>query len=293
MGRRVSLWFVALALLGSLTARAQSPVWAIRGAHNTVYLAESVHLLKAGNSALPPAFDRAYTDARVIVMELDLSSIDSTAIQGWMLEHGTFKGDATLRATLGEQRYQRLAVESQRLGLPVEGLEAFEPWAIALTLTDLEYLKLGYDPEQGVEEQIQHRAIADRKEIRGLETIEQELGQLEHLSYEQQARFLDLTLDEMHDAESDTDELLAAWRAGDTRRLAGMLSDEYQTFPELYRALVTERNKRWLPQIERFLTDDRDYMVLVGALHLVGKDGLLDLLKTQGYSPTPVRSSAR
>ena len=293
MGRRVSLWLAALALLGCLTANAQSPVWAIRGAHNTVYLAESVHLLKAGNSALPPAFERAYADSRIIVMELDLSSIDAAAIQSWMLEHGTFKGDATLRGTLGEQRYQRVAAESQRLGVPIEALEQYEPWAIALTLADLEYLKLGYDPEQGVEEQIQHRAAADHKQIRGLETIDQELGQLERLSYEQQARFLDLTVDESHDAESETDELLAAWRAGDTKRLADMLSDEYQSFPELYRALVTDRNKRWLPQIERFLTDDRDYMVLVGALHLVGKDGLLDLLKTQGYSPKPVSATAR
>jgi uncharacterized protein len=293
MGRRICRWLFPLFLLGGLTAHAQSPVWAIRGAHNTVYLAESVHLLKAGNSQLPPAFERAYAAAGTIVMELDLSKLDAAAIQGWMLEHGTLKDGATLRQTLGDQRYQRVAAESQRLGLPVEVVEQYEPWVIALLLTDMQYLKLGYDPEQGVEEQLEHRAAADRKEVRGLETLEEQLGQLERLSDAQQARFLDLTLDEMRDAESQTDELLTAWRSGNTKRLADMLSDEYQTFPELYQALVTDRNKRWLPQIERYLTADHDYLVVVGALHLVGKNGLLDLLKTQGLSPQPVSASAR
>ena len=106
-----------------------------------------------------------------------------------------------------------------------------------------------------------------------------------------EARFLDLTVDESHDAESETDELLAAWRAGDTKRLADMLSDEYQSFPELYRALVTDRNKRWLPQIERFLKDDHDYLVVVGALHVVGDHGLLEMVRHDGYTAVPVRTA--
>jgi uncharacterized protein YbaP (TraB family) len=282
-------WLVALGLLGSLSAHAQSPVWALHGAHNTVYLAESVHLLKAGDARLPPAFDRAYGNARTIVMELDLSQLDAAAMQSYFLEHATFKGGATLRQALGEQRYRKLSAETERLGLPIEGLAMFEPWAIALMLTDLQYLKLGFDPDQGVERQIERRAHDDGKPIQGLETLEEELGQLEHLSAEQQSRFLELTLDELHESEHETDALLAAWRNGDTQRLAALLSEEYAEFPELFSALVTERNKRWLPQIERFLKDDRDYLVVVGALHLVGKDGLLELARRDGLTPLPLR----
>jgi uncharacterized protein len=277
-----------LCLLGSLTAQAQSPVWAVHGAHNTVYLAESVHLLKSGDARLPAAFDSAYAHARTVVMEIDLGSLSDEDLQGYMLEHATFKDGATLRSTIGEARYRRLATETERLGLPLEALDQFEPWAVALTLSDLEYLKLGYDPEQGVEHQIEQRARADHKPILGLETLEQQLGQLEHLSPEQQTRFLELTIDELHDAEHETDELLAAWRSGDTQHLASLLSSEYASFPELFRALVTERNQRWMPQIERFLADDHDYLVVVGALHLVGRDGLLELARRKGWTPVPV-----
>ena len=280
---------LALFLLGSLSARAQSPVWALHGAHNTVYLAESVHLLKADNAQLPAAFQRAYAAASRIVMEIDLSHLDPAQLSGYMLEHGALKGDTSLQQLLGAPAYQRLGTETQRLGLPVETLDHLQPWVVALSLTDLEYLKLGYDPEQGVERQIERLAEHDGKPISGLETLEEQLGHLERLTGEQQRRFLLLTLDDLNDAEHDTDELLAAWRAGDTARLASLLGEEYRSFPELYRALVTERNRNWMPQIERFAREREDYLVVVGALHLVGQGGLLELARAAGFSVTPVR----
>jgi uncharacterized protein len=172
--------------------------------------------------------------------------------------------------------------------MPLESLQPLAPWVVALTISDAEYLKLGYDPEQGVERQIEHLAERDHKGLRGLETPEEELGQLEHLTPEQQRRFLLLTLEDLDEAQKDTDELVTAWRAGDTRRLDAVLSEEYTSFPELYRALVSERNRRWMPQIEQFLQESQDYLVLVGALHLVGKGGLLELARSAGLKVTPV-----
>src|SRR6187549_3172285 len=114
-------WIAYLGLLfGSVTAHAQSTVWAIHGPHNTVYIAGSVHLLRPGNATLPPAFDKAYDDAEALVMELDLDDFDPIAAQSWMMEHGTLPGDATLKSTIGEMRYKRLSTEAARLGLPLE-----------------------------------------------------------------------------------------------------------------------------------------------------------------------------
>ena len=147
-----------LGTLGACAVQAQSPVWAIHGTHNTVYLAESVHLLKASDARLPAAFDTAYAGARTIVMEIDLSNLDTEHMQAYMLEHAALKNGTTLRQAIGEQRFAKLGAEAARLGLPLEVLETLEPWAVALTLTDLEYLRLGFDPEQGVEKQIERRA---------------------------------------------------------------------------------------------------------------------------------------
>ncbi len=150
------------------------------------------------------------------------------------------------------------------------------------------YLKLGYDPQSGVEEQLVARARQDGRQTAGLETLDDELGQLEHLSAEDQARFLELTLADLNDTDNETDQLLRAWRSGDSRELAAQLSDAYQQFPELYRVLVAERNQRWLPQIKTYLTGDRNVLIVVGALHVVGKGGLLEMLRSSGISATPV-----
>src|SRR5450432_3338149 len=258
-------------LFGCLGAQAQSPVWSIRGAHNTVYLAGSVHLLKTGESNLPPAFERAYASAKALVMEVDVDELDSPAAQSLLLEKGMFADGSTLRASIGETRYARVASEAARLGVPIEGLELFEPWAIALTLTQLEYVQLGFDPEEGVEKQLGRRAHLDGKKITGLETVAEQINILAGLSAADQTHFLDQTVTELKDADRETREILAAWRSGDAAKLAALMSEDYATFPSLYRALVTDRNRRWLPQIERLLKADQDTLVVVGALHLVGE----------------------
>lgn len=283
MGRKTRCWLFALSLLGSLTAYAGSPVWAIRGDHNTVYLAGSVHLLKADDSRLPPAFDRAYGGSKALVMELDISQVDPVRASGWMMEHGTVKEGTTLRAMIGEERYSRVSAEAERLGVPMAAADMLQPWALGLQLLETQYVQLGFDPQKGVEQQLQLRAQADGKPISGLETMDQQLGALESLSAPDQARFLDMIVTEMHDVESETQSVVVAWRTGDSTKLAALLSDEYKSFPALYRLLVTERNKRWVPEIEKLLHGNQDYFVIVGALHLVGEGGLLDLMRKDGY----------
>jgi uncharacterized protein YbaP (TraB family) len=281
-------WLLALCLLGSLTARAQSPVWALQGAHNTVYLAESVHLLKPGDSTLPGAFTRAYADSSQLVMEMDLGKLDTSSVAEWMLEHGRYPEGESIQQALGPERFARVLAQATALGLPIEELSILRPWVVALTLSDLMYLKLGYDPESGVEEQLVARTHEDGRATAGLETLDEELGQLERMSPEDQARFLDLTLEDLKDTSDETDQLLKAWRNGDSSALGAQLSDAYKQFPELYRVLVSERNQRWLPQIKRYLAADHNVLIVVGALHVVGKGGLLELLRGAGVVCTPV-----
>jgi len=286
VGRFIRSWFVlpVLGLLGSLSAHAEAPVWALKGAHNTVYLAGSVHLLRSKDATLPSAFDRAYADAEALVMEIDLDDLDPAAAQGWMLTNGMFTDGQTLSGVIGPQRFERVEKEGNRLGLPVEALQQLEPWLVAMTLAQLQYMKLGFDPEQGVEKQLQRKAMQDHKEITGLETLEEQLGLLSGLSAADQAKFHDLTLEEMHEMEGETDALLSAWRSGNAQKLASMLSDEYKVAPALYRMLIEDRNKRWMPQLEQLLKGDKDYLVVVGALHLVGNGGLLELTKAKGFA---------
>jgi len=288
VGRAALWWLLALSLLGGLSvpaARAASPVWVIHGAHSTLYLAGSVHLLPEQDAVLPAAFERAYAASAKLVMELDLGNLDQTAVAGWMLEHGTLPAGTSLPEILGEQRYARVAAAAAELGLPAELLKAQAPWVVGLELADLDYIRLGLDPQHGVEEQLVQRAQADGKPTAGLETLDEELGSLEALPREAQLRMLDQTLSELKDAPEELRQVLIAWRRGDVPKLAALLSREYRDFPALYRPLVTARNQQWLPQIERLLSGQQNCLVVVGSLHLVGTGGLLELLRKDGFTP--------
>lgn len=280
--RRLNRWLAAFGLLGCVAADAGSPVWSIHGEHNIVYLAGSVHVLKADDAVLPAAFDRAYAGSQALVMEIDLDNLGMADAAGWMMEHGMLAEGTTLKDAIGAERHARVESEATRLGLPIELLGRMKPWAIGIQLLEMQYATLGFDPQQGVEQQLVHRAQADSKEIQGLETLPEQLGVLDDLSAEDQAKFLDMVVTEMHEVDSETARVVTAWRAGDTKTLASELGDEYKRFPTLYRALVTERNRRWLPQIEHLLREKRDYFVVVGTLHLVGDDGLLEMLRRDG-----------
>lgn len=285
MGRGLRLWLVAVGLLSCLTAEAASPVWAIRGAHNTVYLAGSVHLLPTAQATLPVGLTRAYADSSRLVMEIDLGTLDQEQIGNWILEHGRLPAGTTLRTVIGEQRYGELAHAAGDFGLPAPMLDTQAPWVVAIELTDLEYLKLGFDPNQGVEQQLVQRAHTDGKPTAGLETVDAELGSLSGLSQADQVRLLDQTLQELNEPPSELEEIVSAWRSGDAPRLAKLLAEEYREFPGLYQPLVTKRNRLWLPQIERMLAATNNCLVVVGALHLVGDGGLLELLRRDGYKP--------
>ena len=285
MDRTARRRLLALCLLGSLTAHAlaASPVWAVRGAHSTLYLAGSVHLLPAQDAALPAAFDKAYASSARLVMELDLGKLDPLEAGTWMLSHGTLPAGTTLRSVVGDPLYARVSASARELGLPEEVLDSQAPWVVAIEIADLEYMRLGLDPQKGVEEQLVGRARGDSKPTAGLETLDEELGGLAALPRAEQVRLLDQSLSDLDESQDEVREIVAAWRRGDAARLAALLSREYGSFPALYKELVTARNQRWLPQIEALLKGNDNSLVVVGSLHLVGEGGLLELLRKDGF----------
>jgi uncharacterized protein YbaP (TraB family) len=125
--------------------------------------------------------------------------------------------------------------------------------------------------------------VADGKPVVGLETVEQQFAALGGLTLPQQKRMLLMTLEETEQLDAEVDKLLTAWRNGDVESLAQTLSAEYEEFPELYAPLTENRNRAWITRLVDLLDDGDDYLVVVGALHLVGRNSVIDLLEQRGY----------
>jgi uncharacterized protein YbaP (TraB family) len=290
MGRltRISWLACALVMVAVLAPQARADgerhtLWSIKGQTNTVYLFGSIHVLKSADHELPPESLRAYASSPSLVMELNLNDASPDKLMSEGLGNETLPEGQTLASALGPEAYAKVVAHLKPLGLEPALFEQMQPWFVALTLEQLEIARLGFDPESGVEAQFTRRAQADHKPIIALETMDEQLGLFSHMSMDQQRRFLLYCLEDADDSAQEMDEIINAWRHGDTVLLARLLGEALEKFPDLDRVLTTERNRKWLPRIETLLHDKQDYLVIVGALHLVGKDGVVALLERDGY----------
>jgi uncharacterized protein YbaP (TraB family) len=257
-------------------------LWSLKGKTNTVYLLGSVHFLKESEK-LPAVVDQAYNDSQVLVMEIDMDDLDPAETQQIALELGMLPAGQTLEQQLGKPTYSRLSTRAQEVGIDPMLLNRFKPWFAAMTLVQLQLVKMGLAPTAGIEQRFTTRAVADKKPIHGLETLREQLGMLAGLPDRQQREFLLYSIDDADRMGQEIDQLLSAWRTGDSKALAALLAEGFEQYPDLYRPLTTDRNRRWLGQVEALLEDRENYLVIVGTLHLVGKDSLIELLEGRGH----------
>jgi uncharacterized protein YbaP (TraB family) len=280
-----ALWLLCGAAAAARADDAHHIFWEVKGRHNTVYLLGSVHMLKAADGALLPEALRAYAASKVLVMELDLNADGADSLLESAADLMTLPQGQTLAAAVGPQLYAQLLAQARPLGLTPDVIEHLQPWFAALMVQQMQLTKSGFDAAAGVDEQFSLLAQQDHKPIIGLETMDEQLGFFAHLPLEQQRQFLRSTLEDSASAVSDTDEVVRAWQRGDTIKLEQLLREGTHDSPELYRLLTTDRNRRWLPKIVALLNGEDNCLVIVGALHLIGHDGMIDLLQHQGFSP--------
>jgi len=285
----IRIIFSILLVLLSWSARADTeshPVtlWRAQGVSNSVYLLGSIHLLRAEDHPLPSIIDAAYEDAEVLVMELDMDDLDAAATQRLFNENGILRDGTTLRDLMGEQLYQRAAIAAEANDIPIDLLAKSEPWLAAITVEMMALYRIGFDPKLGVELHMTSLAVKDGKPIEGLEAMEEQLAFLDGLSLDAQRYMLLQALEDSATMRESIDEMIHAWRYGDTEFLESELLDSVAKHEELNDALVTNRNRRWVSKIDEFLDDPDDYLVIVGALHLVGKAGVPNLLAEKGVT---------
>jgi uncharacterized protein YbaP (TraB family) len=248
-----------------------------------VTLLGSMHVLRAADYPLPRSVDALFDRAQIIVMELDLDDVDPLAQQGLILQTAMLAQGRVLRDVVDPGVYRLAEQRSREVGVDLALLGHFEPWFVAVTVLDLGMRKIGFQPELGLEQYLVGKSGQAGKEILGLETLAMQLGIFDALSPKSQQAMLEQTLQELDEAETAMVNLAVAWRDGRLETMADELLDDFDDFPGLYDTLVTERNTAWVGALERYLRDGRRYLVVVGALHLVGRNNLIDMLAARGH----------
>ena len=262
---------------------AETSVWRVSDGNNSVYLGGTVHLLRPSDYPLPEEYEQAYQGSSELYFETDISSMSDLSVQAQMLQQLTYSDGRTLKTVLSEDAYTTLEDYTATIGMPLMMLEQFKPGMIISTLQVLEFQRIGFTP-QGVDAFFNTRALGDAKDIGALETIEEQIGFLAAMGEGNESEFILLSLEDLENTNASMEEMITAWRNGDESALQKLFVDDMQQrAPGLFDSLISQRNLRWMPQIEAMFEDPDTEFVLVGAAHLIGGEGLVQLLQSKGY----------
>lgn len=283
MRRALATLSIALAFAAG-GAWAEPAMWTVHGAHASAVLFGSVHLLPKGVDWEPAKLKAAIAQADEIWFELPIDGETALEVQRVAAGRGLLPADDSLFSHLNDAEQARLRATCQNLGLSCEVLARMRPWMADVTLSVAADMRAGALSTEGVEQQIAAEAPATANR-RALETVSQQIGFLADPPPAEQVRSLDETVKEIADDPGIYDRVLKEWLAGDLEALSHDALDPIaKTSPDMYRRLVTDRNRRWARIIGDELAGDRKIVIVVGTAHLIGPGGVPALLRKQGIA---------
>jgi uncharacterized protein YbaP (TraB family) len=298
MIRRLAKWLAPLAAAAVAACTAAGPakapatprpaLWTLADSDTRIYLFGTFHLLPESHSWRTPAIDRALAEADELVLEIgDID--DKAAAAGTMMRLGVSPGLPPLTERVPEGKRDELAAMVADSGVPMAVLDRLETWAAALALTAAMAKRLGLSAEAGVERRLTGDLKRSGKPIRGVETIEDQLGFLDGLSEEAQRTFLVALLDDPEAMRRQFAAMLGAWTRGDVDAIAATFNEEANLSPELRDALLKRRNARWADWLARRLERPGTIFFAVGAGHLAGPDSVQAMLAARGLTAKRVQ----
>ncbi|MCC4626411.1 TraB/GumN family protein [Xanthomonas campestris pv. nigromaculans] len=286
----VALWSGAVAPTWARAggeAAAGPPVpllWKVDGKGGTLYLLGSFHVLKPADYPLSPDVMQAFAKADRLVFELPPSDAQSPELAGRMLQAARRSDGRRLQDALDAKTWQALSAYARKYGMSLDTLQPLEPWFVALTISLAEMSRQGMDPNAGLDHYLMEQAQAKGKPADGLERAEQQIAMLDGMSPTEQHQLLEESLDEA-EATDQVRQLHTAWRNGDVHTLSTQMAEDMRRqYPALYQDINVERNARWVPLLEQRLgKGSGTTLVVVGTLHLLGSDGVVERLRARGY----------
>ncbi len=282
MRTKANLSFILL--LFAQVSLAQTSVWQASNGSNTVYFGGTVHMLRASDYPLPAAFEQAYAAADNLYFEIDLDEMNALGTQMSLMQALMYTDGRNLQSVLNEEAYKALETYIADLGIPMLLLQNMKPGMLTSTLEIMAFQSLGFT-QQGVDLYFHQQAKRDGKPIAGLESIQEQVSFLAGLGEGEESEFILLSLRDLETIAVDIESMLGPWREGNVAELDALFVDSMkEETPEAYELLVAGRNRSWMQELEAMFTDSDTEFVLVGVAHLIGNNGLIEMLRARGYT---------
>jgi uncharacterized protein YbaP (TraB family) len=280
------------ALMDASAEAAGAPfLWQVQGPKATHFLVGSIHLQPHNSSKLPESIIEAYHQSQGVVFETDIDALHSRSTQIAFAK----KGKATsggLQREVGDELYHQTQKGLRTMGLPANYCDQIRAWRCAISIEIYQWQQEGFDNSVGVDECIYAAASHDARQMRWLETPQQQIAIFTDMPDAMARDFLASSIDSSADQLDSPRALYRAWRENEVTALVALGADMHRRYPAIYDRLLTTRNRAWTPHLVELLGESSSQLIVVGAEHLVGPEGIVEILKAKGYIVTPVTTLA-
>ena len=261
--------------------------WQVKSDRATVYLMGSIHFADKSFYPLRKEIEDVFKKSDVLVVELDINNIDHNAYNRLLVEKGIYKDGSTIKDVISEKTWLQLEQRLEQLNISYDDIKNYKPGILVLTLTAMQVMQMGFDPELGIDVYFLNKAVSgfSAKQIIELETLSQQVDLF--LNIPNGDLLLKESLYSLDESELMMADMVRYWKAGDEKKMNKLLFEDalnkYPAFTKIYDSLIYQRNHQMVSKIDEMLKQQGSYFVVVGSGHVIGEKGIVNVLKEKGY----------
>jgi len=284
--RARALAAAALCLVAFPAAAQSYFLWEVVSMTNRAWLFGTIHAGKKDWFPLPATIEQALADSSVLAVEADVTNIEAMSKSVSLM---AYPPPDELSKHVPPEEYDRFKSQLTRLSVPETVVKHLKPFAAVSTLMFTEWERSGFSPQYGIDAYLIAKAKAMRKPVVELEGVEAQSALMDSLSEEEHRRAFTGMLKALEDGliGEQIAGMAKAWQSGDAFLLLELSRRYNEKIPgalEMEEKFIWSRHEAMLAKIEGWLNKSKDrHFIAVGALHLTGKRGLVELLREKGY----------
>lgn len=283
--RRILILLILCVISGTLQSKENTKnfLWKVSSEKATVYLLGSIHLMKEDVYPLPDVIENAYKSSDNLVVEVNVENVNPIK----MLGKAMYTDSNTLENNVSPEVFKKLEKSFKLHNIRKEVFNRYRPWFAVINLLGLELMSKGFSADLGVDKHFMDAAKKDKKTILELESFDQQIELFEKGIGKYESSFIDFSLSDFEQTSEQIDTLVNYWRKGDAagfEKAAFEESAKHPEFDDIMKIMVDDRNFKMAEKIEEYLKKSGIYFIVVGGGHIIGKNGLINLLKKENFN---------
>lgn len=276
----------------SAPAEENSLLWEIsgNGLKQPSYLYGTIHMIPEEDFFLTDATKAAFEKSQKVIFEVNTEDMFDLSTQFSLLLGSFMDGGKRLRDLISKEDYKLVEAHFNKIGMPLLMLERVKPMILSVFAAEDLGQGGGMEGLKSYELELTEMARDRKKPIDGLETLDYQMSMFDSIPYEAQARMLVESIKSggQEDGEGGYDQMIELYKNQDLKGMEQMILSESDGIGQYDRVLLVNRNRNWIPKMAKTMSNQPIFFA-VGAGHLGGKTGVINLLREKGYEVKAVR----